>query len=462
VEVDPMRVDALREVTPPTSMKGTQSVLGAWNYIRNFIPNFSSRALPLTDLVGTVTGPNGKKKPKPFVWTDQCQKAFDDLKQATLDTKLLANIDFKKEIFIRTDSSQFGAGAVLFQLDEHGREQPIAYASRKYTLAERNYCTFQQEAAAVVWALEKFACFFQGHEVTVQSDHKNLSWVKKSAMPQLTRWRLRLQDFDFRLEYLPGALNICADGLSRLGVDDKDMMISMADILPAYAAEHSLLQGSVIPQRALNSLYASKAKRARGEQRTKTAAEVVWEACDSDEDDMEFICPRSANVHPVARGSDDNDDAPHNEVEVADEEAQQPQQAAEAEDEQPAQPPAIDAGDALRSVHNDLVGHAGVMTTLQRVLRTDKAWASRSQMIEDIDAFLSGCTTCQKFRKRHNRNKDQQFHIAGSPFSELSVDILQLPRRDCNNNMYVVVVVDSFTRWLSCVPVSDKSALSAA
>jgi hypothetical protein len=83
-------------------------------------------------------------------------------------------------------------------------------------------------------------------------------------------------------------------------------------------------------------------------------------------------------------------------------------------------------------------------------------------MIADIDAFLSGCVTCQKFRKRHNRNKDQRFHIAGSPFSELSVDVLQLPRRDCNNNQYVVVIVDTFSRWVQCVPVSDKSALSAA
>jgi hypothetical protein len=65
-------------------------------------------------------------------------------------------------------------------------------------------------------------------------------------------------------------------------------------------------------------------------------------------------------------------------------------------------------------------------------------------------------------RCRHNRNKDQRFHIAGSPFSELSVDVLQLPRRDCNNNQYVVVIIDSFSRWVQSVPVADKSALSEA
>jgi hypothetical protein len=476
VEVDPMRVDALRQITEPHSVKGVQSILGAWNYIRNFIPNFSSRALPLTDLVGSVKGANGKKKPKPFVWTDKCQAAFDDLKIATLDTKLLANIDFTKEIFIRCDSSQFGAGAVLFQLNEHGQETPIAYASRKYTLAERNYCTFQQEAGAVVWALEKFACFFLGHPVTVQSDHKNLSWVKKSAMPQLTRWRLRLQDFDFRIEYLPGPLNVCADGLSRIGIDDKDMLISMADILPAHAAEQSLLSGRQnIPHRALNrvSAYRYANKRDRSHHATKWTAETVWgdnpDESDTDNSDIAAHDCRKAQCHPINAAGVDSDipDPPVNDDEgwIEDHPVEpRCQEDASPQDEHVAIPsiPAIDADDIIGSVHNDVVGHAGVLTTLQRVLRADKVWASRKQMIEDIDAFLSGCVTCQKFRKRHNRANDQRFHIVGSPFSELSVDVLYLPRRDCRDNAYVVVMVDSFSRWVTCVPVPDKSALSAA
>jgi hypothetical protein len=471
VEVDPMRVEALREITAPKSMKGTQSVLGAWNYIRNFIPNFSSRALPLTELVGSVKGANGKKKPKPFVWTDRCQGAFDDLKAATLDTKLLGNIDFTKEIFIRCDSSQFGAGAVLFQINEHGQEVPIAYASRKYTLAERNYCTFQQEAGAVVWALEKFACFFQGHPVTVQSDHKNLSWVKKSAMPQLTRWRLRLQDFDFRLEYLPGPLNICADGLSRIGVDDRDMLISIADVLPAHAAEQSLLNSQSVPYRSLNNIYANK-KRGHDRQQLRTAAETVWNAHADDDTEDESAEPAQrdgrAEFHPISAAPAGRENiVVQNEqqnvdfIESDDEEGGEPDPEAQAL-EPVDQPPAIDADEIIKTVHNDIVGHSGVLTTLQRVLRTDKQWASRSKMIEDIDAFLSGCTTCQKFRKRHNKNAQQRFTITGSPFAELSVDILQLPKRDCNQNLYVVVIIDSFTRWLTCVPTQDKSALSAA
>jgi len=282
-------------------------------------------------------------------------------------------------------------------------------------------------------------------------------------MPQLTRWRLRLQDFDFRLEYLPGPQNIVADGLSRIGVDDKDMMISMADVLPAHAAEASLLQGKQIPARSLSNIYANK-KRTADNKQCLTPSERVWDAIEG-EDDAHCI-----NINPIQANPEVNDSSDSDDEEQGGDASAVPAVRDDAgsnhedDGEHTGQPaiPVVDTDSVIGSVHNDMLGHAGVLVTLQRVLRSDKQWASRPQMIEDIDAFLSGCVTCQKFRKRHNRKKDQRFTIAGSPFAELSVDILQLPRRDCNGNLYVVVVVDSFTRWTHCVPVQDKSAMSAA
>ncbi len=449
IEVDPQRIESLSEVQVPKSIKGVQSVLGVWNYIRAFIPNFSTRALPITNLVGKGAG---KAKHKTFLWTTECQAAFDDLKAATLDTKLLANIDYTLPIFIRCDSSQFGAGAVLFQFNEQGQERPISYASRKYTLAERNYCTFQQEAAAVVWSLEKFSNFHQGHHVTVQSDHKNLSWIKKSAMPQLTRWRLRLQDFDFSLEYFEGVKNVVADGLSRMMVDDKDIDISIRDFLPDHAAQQSFLQGSV-PVRCLNQYSAVNVR-----DKQLTAAEKVWEGQSPEQAEHEE--PETVWTKPVT--PDEVDEI--NSEKDSDLERRQfaPVQAAEAE-----LPMIPDLGDEsprqiFDKVHNAEVGHNGVLVTLNRVLRINKEWASRKEMLQNIDQFISGCPVCQKFRKRHDRRADERFVIEGNPFSELSVDILKLPKRDCNNNLYVVVIVDSFSRWVCLEAIPTKSALDAA
>jgi hypothetical protein len=466
--VDPMRTQSFRDMQAPSSVKGVQAVLGAMNYVRHFVPNFSVRAKALSDLVGGRK--QGERAPK-FVWTDAAQRAFDDLKQAVVNTVPLAFLDYSKEIFIRCDSSQFGAGAVLFQFDANGREHPVAYASRKYTIAERNYNTFQQEASVIVWSLEKFAEYFQGHPVTVQSDHRNLSWIKRSAMPQLTRWRIRLQDFDFKIEYLPGSQQLVADGLSRMCVDDKDLQITMGDFLPTNAAAISLLN-SPVPLRALNHYGQHISGRA------KTTAERIWDAQEVLHDDVHSTDLAPSPEQPLhyastsASDADSDSDAEGDATRHVRFEANgkrshssrdQPQSSATT-DERPTIPDLNDqdVNRLLASVHSDITGHAGVFTTLQRALTSHKgSWANRKQMLDAVDAFISGCPCCQKYRKRRT-HADHRFVIDGSPFSQLSIDILQLPRADCHGCKYVVVIVDSFTRWTNCVPVSDKSALSAA
>ncbi len=71
--------------------------------------------------------------------------------------------------------------------------------------------------------------------MVVECDHRNISFVKRSAMPQIARWRLRLQDMDFTIRYLAGSSNVCSDGLSRQHVDDADVGVDFADVIPECA-----------------------------------------------------------------------------------------------------------------------------------------------------------------------------------------------------------------------------------
>ena len=75
----------------------------------------------------------------------------------------------------------------------------------------------------------------------------------------------------------------------------------------------------------------------------------------------------------------------------------------------------------IESVHGDVIGHDGTFVSLQRVLRHKRGWASRSKMLEDIDQFIAGCLTCQKFKKRYDNTTNTRFFIEGAPFSEISV-----------------------------------------
>lgn len=74
---------------------------------------------------------------------------------------------------LRTDASNYALGAVLLQGEGHD-ERPLEYASRLLTSAERNYTTTEREALAVVWAVERFRGYLDGHPVTVRSDHQPL------------------------------------------------------------------------------------------------------------------------------------------------------------------------------------------------------------------------------------------------------------------------------------------------
>jgi hypothetical protein len=454
VSIDPERTRDIVELTAPKSTKKVQSVLGVFNYVRNFIPNFSMKAKFLTDKLNTVvkevleeTGRTAKKRkaaievvalsvvqgsqasrrkekvlPK-FVWTDDDDRQFQELKECVLQAPLLAQLNYELPIYIRCDASRFGAGAVLFQYDSRGYEHPVCYASRKFLAAERNWSTFSQEASTVVWALERFAEYTQGYHTIVECDHKNISFVKKSAMPQLARWRLRLQDMDFTIRFLAGARNLTADGLSRQHVDDVE--VAMKDVIPEcalpqdeelgadiaamqvecaaeYPAELAELntrprRGGVAVQREMPDLV-----------KTDMADEVLeGNAVDVDTSDTESeMSDDGESEHGVDLDETGADGLLVHRFGVNGERLNADGSIVEREEQQPAHLaiPLLDADTEISAVHNDLSGHAGTYVTLQRALRNGRCWGTRKQMLDDIDSFISKCACCQKMRKRSSKS----------------------------------------------------------
>ena len=210
LEVDPSKVERVKEWPVPTSVKGVQAFLGFANYYRQFIRGFSGIAAPLSAL--TV-------KDKEFVWTDGAQKAFETLKQLLLTTPVLALFDSKKPCTVETDASDFALGAVLSQPGDDGRLRPVAFHARKFIAAETRYSTSDKELLAIVDSFKHWRHYLEGSpfEVQVYSDHANLRNFKttKELNNRQLRWSDELASFSFKITHKAGKLNANADALSR-------------------------------------------------------------------------------------------------------------------------------------------------------------------------------------------------------------------------------------------------------
>lgn len=120
------KVEAVKGAGRPVTKKQVRAFLGLVGWYRKFIPNFSARAITLTNLTK-------KSQPNNVVWTEDCEKAFKDLKDALCQEPVLQSPDFGKLFTVQTDASQHGIGAVLLQ-EEEGQLKPVVYISRKLLL----------------------------------------------------------------------------------------------------------------------------------------------------------------------------------------------------------------------------------------------------------------------------------------------------------------------------------------
>ena len=112
IEMDPRKVEAVKNWTVPKTVTDVRSFLGFTNHYRRFIKGYANVARPLNLL---VSGDNTNHKRALIKWTEECQIAFDKLKELCTNTPILAYANYKKPFQLQTDASDLGLGAVLYQ-----------------------------------------------------------------------------------------------------------------------------------------------------------------------------------------------------------------------------------------------------------------------------------------------------------------------------------------------------------
>ena len=208
ISTDPEKVQVIREWPTPRCLKEVQSFLGLTSYYRRYVKGYCGVARPLQMLT---------EKNRAFNWTDQCEEAFNKLKECLMSAPILSFPDPDGGMFcLDTDASGYGMGTVLFQ-QQKGHEVVIAHASTSLKRAERNYCVTRRELLAVITFVKHFTPYLYGRKFIVRTDHGSLRWLLNFRNPegQVARWIQVLGEYDYEVVHRPGRGHGNADGLSR-------------------------------------------------------------------------------------------------------------------------------------------------------------------------------------------------------------------------------------------------------
>jgi len=205
----PKNLSGVMEFPIPSSVKQLRQLLGMVNFYRRHIPNCSTISKPLSQQTGG----------KYVTWNQECQIAFETLKKALVDPKLLAFPDYSNEaspLELDVDASGIGAGAVLSQ-KQKGHNRPICFMSMTFSRAQQRYSTIERELAALRWAVKTLRPFLCNSKFIIFTDHQPLVYLQNMSASdsRIARTLEELSEFNFEIKHISGIRNVVADVLSR-------------------------------------------------------------------------------------------------------------------------------------------------------------------------------------------------------------------------------------------------------
>ena len=226
VSLDPEKIKGIAaiDVDSIDSLTKVRSFLGLCGYYRRHVENFHEKSAPLVALTKSgVVFPEATGNP-------EVKESIRQLKEALCKNPVLAYPRRDREFVVKSDAATgHGIGAVLVQRDDPdeegqpGEERPVCFYGRKFTTHEANYSATEAELLGVVEAIRQFRPYLWGRRFRVVTDHAALKWLHtmngtQEGGPQsrLTRWVIKLQEYNFYVEHKPGKTHVDCDAISRL------------------------------------------------------------------------------------------------------------------------------------------------------------------------------------------------------------------------------------------------------
>ena len=210
------QIKGVMEFPKPLNNTQLRSFLGFVNYFRDHVPNHSNVVAPLHKMID-----HSAKKQTRLLWTPEGAIAFENVKVLISRSPMLYFIHDTAPIVLMTDASDYGVGGYLYQ-EIDGKQQLVALVSKALTPTQLRWSVIQKEAYGIFYCCTQLDPMLRDRKFTIQTDHKNLMFIKTDSNPMVVRWWMALQELDFSIEYIKGDTNSVADALSRLCLNRKE------------------------------------------------------------------------------------------------------------------------------------------------------------------------------------------------------------------------------------------------
>ena len=397
LRTDPEKVAAILRIPMPKTVREVRSFLGTAGWYRRFIANFASVSAPLSDLL--------KNKGK-FIVTPESVESFNALKVALTTAPVLRHPDFKRRFWVQCDASHIGVGAVLYQVNDEGHENPIAFYSQKLNKCQRNYSVTEKECLAAILAVERFRPYIELMTFTVVTDHASLKWLMqlKDLTGRLARWSLRLQPFDFDIQHRKGTENVVADTLSR-SVEEIDFLHnSIFDFETTEFESEEYLELSDMIQKNEGKLPDLKVLDGMIFKRTN----FVTKDPELEESTWKLYIPAALTSTLIEKAH-----AP------------------------------------------ETCSHGGIAKTLHRLRR----WYFWPKMTVQVRNYVKTCETCNLTKSVNIELRPPIGNqvITSRPFQKLYIDFLGKYPRSKRGKAYIFIVVDHFTKFTFLKAMKDAT-----
>jgi hypothetical protein len=401
---DPNKMKALRDISAPTTITEVKSFLGFISYYRDYVAFLSD----LIDPIVLLTHKNVA-----FIWSNDCETSFNEIKVKLTESPWLALPDFSKEFIMDTDASKKAIGAALAQ-EHDGIEYAVEFASRRLSKSECNYSTTERELLVIIWGCKHWKSYFFFQKIKIRTDHKPIVQLQNISEPdgRIGRLFLKLQLFNYELCYRPGKYHTNADALSRFNYSVSCNSISIHNGYDWYKEQDMDEELRKIKNNLENG--------------------------NLDNSTHELCNRRYASSKNKMKISIDN-------ILMLEQRIVLPKHL---------------INEIITNLHScTIAGHLGIKKTLQRIQKRFY-WPS---MKHDVVDFIHCCDICQRFKSNNSKPiAPLQPIVADFPFQLINIDVTGPLTTTKRGNRYLIVVVDQFSKWIEAIATPDFTALTTA